>query len=140
MQWLAYSILCLVTWGLWGVAIKVAYRELNWVETYFYSSLSSFLLALAIYLLFKTMGNTGLCLRERGLLLASIAGLFGSLGYVFFVKAIERGKASIVIPLTALYPAVTVVVALLLLHEKLNIYNIIGIVLAIIAVILLSVR
>ncbi len=55
------------------------------------------------------------------------------------MKALEGGKASVVIPLTALYPAVTVAMAAVLLKEKPNPYQAVGIVLAIVASVLLSI-
>ncbi len=69
---------------------------------------------------------------------AIIAGLFGGAGYLFFVKALEQGKASIVIPLTVLYPAITAVIAMIILKEKIGVYQGVGIALAIIASVLLS--
>jgi len=71
---------------------------------------------------------------------AIIAGIFGGAGYLFFVKALEQGKASIVIPLTALYPAITAIIAFIVLREKISIYQGIGILLAIAASILLSMK
>jgi len=71
---------------------------------------------------------------------ALVAGVFGGAGYIFFVKALEHGKASVVIPLTALYPAVTAIIALIILREKISLYQGIGIVLAIAAAILLSTK
>ena len=71
---------------------------------------------------------------------ALIAGIFGGAGYLFFVKALEHGKASIVIPLTALYPAITAIIALIVLREKISFYQGIGILLAITASILLSTK
>ena len=73
-------------------------------------------------------------------IVAIIAGLFGGAGYLFFVKALEQGKASIVIPLTALYPAITAIIALIVLREKISVYQGIGILLAVAASILLSMK
>ncbi len=98
------------------------------------SSLASFAVTLAfIFYLRPSMPNF-----NRFSIAAVVAGLAGSLGYVFFVKALERGEASIVLPLTALYPAVTVVLAFLFLHEKISMHQLIGILLAVVAVVLLS--
>ena len=100
------------------------------------SSLASFAVTLAfIFYLRPSMPDF------NGFSIAAvIAGLAGSLGYVFFVKALEHGEASIVLPLTALYPAVTIVLAVLFLHEKISIHQLIGILLAAVAVVLLSIE
>ncbi len=136
-SWIIYSILCLLTWGIWGIFLKLSYRELSWLETYFISSLTSFSLALAIYLVYK--GRIDFVNKQFYIILAGIAGLLGGGGYVFFVKAIESGKASIVIPLTALYPAITALLAIVFLGEKVSVLQAIGIVLAIVAAIILSI-
>jgi transporter family protein len=48
------------------------------------------------------------------------------------------GKASIVSPVTALFPVVTVVLAVTLLHERVGTTQKLGLVLALIAIYLLS--
>lgn len=133
MNWLVYAILCMIAWGLWGIMIKLASRSMPWYEVYFVSSLASFLIASTIFMIFRGGG-----VKSYGIFYAILAGVFGGLGYIMFVKALEKGKASIVLPLTALYPAVTVVLAVLLLKEKITLTQVIGIMLAMIAVILLS--
>ncbi len=133
-SWVTYAVLCLVLWGLWGLVLKVAYRGGSWVSIYFLSSLASFTVAVTVFLV-----THGSLIKGRAALWACLAGIFSSTGYVFFIKALERGKASVVIPLTALYPAVTAILALLILKEKLTLTQAVGIVLAIIATLLLSI-
>jgi len=131
--WVAFALLCLISWGAWGVVLKYAYASSNWLQVYFVSSLASFTLSLAVF------GASRASLSiDRGFYLAALAGLLGGAGYVFFVKALETGKASVVIPLTALYPAVTVAMAAALLRERPSPYQAVGIVLAVIASVLLS--
>ncbi|MET1160507.1 MAG: EamA family transporter [Thermoprotei archaeon] len=136
-SWLTYSLLCLIVWGLWGFAIKYAYKGLDWINVYFLSSLASFTLALTVYLL----ATRGVVPRiETPAYYALLSGLLGGLGYIFFVKALEKGKASVVVPLTALYPAITVILSLVLLGEKPSMYQLIGVILAIVAAILISIE
>ena len=116
--------------------LKIAYKGLQWTQVYFLSSLSSFTIALAVFLASKT----SIDFNNNLSLIALLAGLFGGLGYIFFIKALEKGEASIVIPLTALYPAVTVILAFLILGEKISIYQVIGVILALIAIILISIE
>ncbi|MCD6278355.1 MAG: EamA family transporter [Desulfurococcales archaeon] len=128
-----YSLLCLLLWGMWGLVLKLAYSGYTWLDVYFISAAASFTLALAVYFL-----SGGKVVLSKSAALAVLAGVLGGGGYIFFMKALETGKASIVIPLTALYPAVTVILALLLLGEKLSTVQALGITLAIIAAVLLS--
>jgi transporter family protein len=133
--WIIFSLLCLLSWGAWGVVLKFAYASSNWLQVYFASSLTSFALALTIFGLSRGTLSAG-----KGLYLAALAGRLGGAGYVFFVKALETGKASVVIPLTALYPAVTVAMAAILLRERPSPYQAAGIILAMIASLLLSLK
>ena len=56
----------------------------------------------------------------------------------FFEALSHGGKASIVVPITGLYPLLTVLTALPLLGEKLNRIQVAGIALAVVAVLLFS--
>lgn len=47
--------------------------------------------------------------------LALIAGAAGSIALVALYTALGRGKAAVIVPLTALYPAVTIILSLLIL-------------------------
>ncbi len=64
-------------------------------------------------------------------------GLSWGLGTVLFIVALEKSKLSVLVPFTALYPAITIVLALLFLGEKLNFKEAVGIFFAISAGILL---
>ncbi len=134
-EWIVPAILTLVLWGLWGYILKIAGMRLDWREVYFISSLASFTLALMFYLYSK---GFSLSLNIYALY-AALAGIMGGLGYLTFMVAVSRGKASIIIPLTALYPAITAILAVLFLGEKLKPTQLIGIILALIAGILVSI-
>ena len=133
---MVYGVLCLLFWGLWGFVLKLAYSNLSWTETYFLSTLASFIVMLVVVSYYRAIPMS----LNTSMVTALVAGVFGGAGYIFFVKALEHGKASVVIPLTALYPAVTAIIALIILREKISLYQGIGIVLAIAAAILLSTK
>ena len=135
-SWVVYGVLCLLFWGLWGFVLKLAYSNLSWTETYFLSTLASFIVMLVVVSYYRAIPMS----LNTSMATALVAGVFGGAGYIFFVKALEHGKASVVIPLTALYPAVTAIIALIILREKISLYQGIGIVLAIAAAILLSTK
>ena len=66
--------------------------------------------------------------RRRGILLALGSGIVSCLGNIAYFDVFSRGtKAAAVIPITALYPAVTVLLAIPLLKERLNRWQVIGI-------------
>lgn len=53
-----------------------------------------------------------------GIGLAVAAGAIGSIGVVGFYFLLTRAEASTITPLTALYPALTAVLAFIFLHES----------------------
>ena len=132
-MWRVLAILSILFWGVWGVLIKIAGESLEWHQIYFWSSMASLFIVVIMALLWRSYTAA-----PQPTLIALIAGVFGSLGYLLFIGAIRLGRAALVVPLTALYPAVTVVMARVFLDEQLSIQQLIGVVLAIIAAVLIS--
>ncbi len=73
-----------------------------------------------------------------GVAAAIIAGVFMAFGLLAFFKALTAGAATVVVPLTALYPVVTVALSWAFLKESLTPRHLTGIALALAAVWLLS--
>jgi drug/metabolite transporter (DMT)-like permease len=78
--------------------------------------------------------------RKRGILVALAGGTVSCLGNLPFLGALGAGgKAAAVVPVTALYPVVTVLLAVALLGERLGRIQALGIALSIAAIYLLNV-
>jgi transporter family protein len=69
---------------------------------------------------------------------AAAGGFCAFVGFLTFFAALEEGKASTVITLSALYPLVTIVLSILFLHEKLSMRQGLGIAFAMVASVLLA--
>ena len=75
----------------------------------------------------------------KGLVWGCIAGCFAIAGNIAVFYAFSNGgQASVVIPVTNLYPLVTISIAIIAFKEKLNWTNVIGILLSVPAILLLS--
>ena len=136
-KWVLPAIASLVMWGLWGVVIKLASEGRHWAVVYVGANTAALAASLIVALHYKDQFlSTGL----SGVAIAFLAGVFGTLGYLFLIYALGpgRGKGGVVIALTALYPAVTAVLAWLLLGEHLSLRQAIGIAMAVTAVVFLS--
>lgn len=132
--WLFYALLALVLWGLWGIFSKVATTYLpSWVI---------FLIELLVYLVVGGfvwgLMRSPVTWTLPGLAAAVAAGLTGGFALFFFLKALASGPAAVVVPLTSLYPVITVALGVTFLQESLTLRQLAGIILAAGAVWLLS--
>ncbi|MDM7275886.1 MAG: EamA family transporter [Thermoprotei archaeon] len=136
--WLIASLLVIFIWGLWGVMLKYAGLYMEWYYVYAGSALGAFIIYAIFIILLTLTGKLSVSLQVKPLTIAAAGGLMGALGGIFMVLALKMGQASIVVPLTALYPLVTVLASYAILGEPMTARKIAGLILAIIAVILLS--
>jgi len=104
---------------------------------FLYQMLGAFLVSVftALFLISNIFNLT----NKLGFLYPFLAGLTGGIGTFFLLKAYEKGNLSIVTVLTALYPIVTILLAFLILKEKITLLQAIGLILSLIAIILLSI-
>jgi transporter family protein len=135
MSWLVFSIITLLLWGIWGFFAKLATSFFSWKEYIIVSGCASALIILLVYLIWRPSIN----IKNQGGFYSILSGIFGTLPVIFFYKALENGKASIVIPLTALYPLVTILLSFLILKEKLTFIQELGILFALLSIILIAV-
>ncbi len=134
MHWLGFSLMAVGLWGLWGFLSKVATLRLPAQAAYLLSISGH--LAVVGYL--AAAGGLAIPWQAAGVAAAVGAGLCMALGLLFFFQALERGAAGVVVPLTALYPMVTVFLSWALLHEGFTWRRLAGVALALAAVWLLS--
>jgi bacterial/archaeal transporter family protein len=136
-RWLAFSLLTILVWGAWGVVSKVASEgvDANTNQVFF-----TFGLLPLIAIVWRSPRNAaGGAGRRVGLAWAFLTGILGGTGNIaFFHALVIGGKASIVSPVTALFPLVTVILAVTLLHERVGTAQKIGLGLALVAIYLLS--
>lgn len=133
--WLVFAAIALVFWGITGITQKLSTNHIS-------SELSFIWFAYAMIVISVVLAITvPVHYHVRPLIfwLAVAGGTLNGLGALTSFAALESGgKASIVISLISLYPLVTVALAVTVLHERLILVQMLGIVLAISAAILLS--
>lgn len=133
-SWFIYAIAAGLLWGLWGVVAKLISEEVNPFTNHFL-----FTLGMLFTLPFILKKCTKATFKLKGLLWGCIAACFAIAGNIaVFYAFTYGGQASIVIPVTNLYPLVTIIIALVAFKEKLNFINIIGVCLSVPAILLLS--
>jgi transporter family protein len=131
------SGLTILLWGFWGFAGKVALERRMPPTSVFLAEvfISALAAAPVLVMLSRTQGAAPLLTAWNVFGLASGAGL--ALGLLCYYLALERSHASILVPLTALYPAVSVILSFVFLSERPTGPQWVGVGLAIAATILL---
>jgi bacterial/archaeal transporter family protein len=134
--WLFHSLLTVILWGAWGAVSKVAS---DGVDAYTNQIFFTIGLVPLILVVLRSSRLAGGIERKAGMAWAFLTGILGGTGNIaFFHALVIGGKASIVVPATALFPLVTVILAVTFLHERLSKFQIAGFVLALPAIYLLS--
>jgi len=133
--WLFYALIALVFWGITGVTQKLSTNSISSQLSFLWFAVAFVPIALVILVTVPLDWH----LTRRIIGLAIVGGALNGLGAFTSFAALERGgKASIVIPLVYLFPLVTVFLAIVFLHERLTRLQVVGVVLAIVAAVLLS--
>jgi drug/metabolite transporter (DMT)-like permease len=130
-RWLVFSILTVALWGVWGLLPRKLDR-MSPEQMQVISTLGLFPVMAALAWRRERLSGTNV---KRGCALALAAGLVGSAGMLAFYRLVNAGKsAATVVPFTSMYPLVTVLLAVLLLKEKLNHMQMGGIALALVSI------
>ena len=135
MVWIGFAILALVLWGITGVTQKLSTNRISSERSFLWFCWA--MVAISAVLVIAARPSWQI---PTTVLLCSVAGgALNGLGAWTSFRALESGgKASIVISLISLFPLLTVLLAVTLLHEKLTLMQVAGAVIAIGAAILLS--
>lgn len=136
-RWLAFSLLTVMVWGIWGAVSKVSSDAIDADTNQVFFTFG--LLPLILLAWRPSRSGSKPQGRKIGIAWAFITGILGGAGNIAFFHSLRvGGKASIVAPVTALFPLVTVILAVTLLGERVGTTQKIGLVLALVAIYLLS--
>lgn len=133
--WLFHSLLTIVFWGGWGLESKLIVDR---TSPYTGQVLFTAGLVLPALLVLASRKRFEGARKGSGLFYAVLTGLLGGLGNVAFYKALEQNKTSVVVPLTSLFPLVTVLMAAVVLRERISRLQYAGLALALVSIYLLS--
>ena len=133
-SWLAPSVIAFLCWGLWAFFPKLAVQYIEPKSALVYHAIGAF--SVAVVVLFVLDFKLEFDIRGAGYAFATgVLGLAGSLAYLY---AVAKGPVSLIAILTALYPVITLVIAYFVLQEPITVKQAFGVVLAFIAIGLLS--
>ena len=134
--WLWMALITVVLWGVVGLLQKVATTHISADAVLIWDRIG-FVLVLPFLLIGLNLHILG----PKDMLIGTAAGIINSLGALYLYKSLQSGaKASTAVPLTALYPLITVVLAVAFLGERLDRRHWFGVALALVASVLMSIE
>jgi len=133
--WMIYALGVVAFWGVAGVTQK---RSTDFISAEL--SFTCFSLAfIPLAGLIVWVGHLNWHIPAKGWALGIASGALSGLGALASFAAYRSGgKASVVTPLAALYPTVTIALAVPLLHERLGLRQVVGVATALAAAMALS--
>ena len=131
-SWLAYALVTMVTWGIWGAfSDQPDYPATLTYVVWAISMIPCALVALA-NIRFK------LDTRKKSVWLSMGVGLLGAGGQLALFQALKYGPGYLVLPMISVAPIVTVILSAIFLKERVSKAGYIGILLAFVAIVCFS--
>lgn len=133
--WLIFALVTTLFWGVWGAFIEIT-EQAGFPATLGYVVWSLTMIPPALIALKLANWNIEYDLKSIGF--GAAIGFLGAGGQLILFHGLGIGPAYIIFPIIALSPVVTVSLSLLILKERTQLKGWIGIILALIAIPLLS--
>lgn len=133
--WLVYAIITTVFWGIWGALIEIP-EKAGFPATLIYVVWSITMIPPALVAM-KLIGWE-FDFRKKSIVYGLAVGILGAGGQLVLFHTLAISPAYLVYPFISLSPVVTIAMSLFLLKERANKFGWIGVVLALIAIPLLS--
>ena len=134
-KWFGYSVLSVLCMGGWTLLGKLGTSEIPAPTMQFLYPFGWLPVALACLWVRRFRLERSV----RGTLYSVAVGVLGGIGgLAFFAACRTGGNTSAITAATAMYPLITVVLAVLVLHEKLTWVHVVGLAFAAVAFVLFS--
>lgn len=135
--WLTLSIMVFIAWGLQAYVMKFSNETMKAESIFFYMTLMGLLFT--PFALWMTDFSEPINWGFKGPYLAAMVHVLNAVGALMLVYAFRYGKAIIVAPLTGLAPLITIILSLIIYSIMPGPVLIIGLILAIVAIFILSI-
>jgi uncharacterized membrane protein len=122
-KWFWYSLLCVLSWGAWALLSKLGSNEIPAMTMQFLFTFGALPVALALLIVQRgKLEKSG-----KGIFYAVANGVLSAVGgLALFAAYRSGGNTSVITAATALYPMITVVLAVLILRERLTWVQVLG--------------
>ena len=132
-KWFILGLLAVFLFGLGSFLGKFASNSDISPRVYFFEVVGTITVFTTFFFLKKSEILSGFSVNYYAIGM----GLCWGIGTILFIFAMENSKISMITTLTALYPAITIVLAYIFLAERLDTKEIVGVLLAMAAIFLI---
>jgi bacterial/archaeal transporter family protein len=134
-RWFWYSIICVLCWGGWALLSKLGSRQIPPETMQFLFTVGTVPVCLALLI-----GRRGKLEKSpRGITYGILNGILSGVGgLALFAAYHTNGSTTMITVATALYPMITVVLAISILKERFRPIQALGLLFAVIAIVIFS--
>ncbi|HOO18706.1 MAG TPA: DMT family transporter [Paludibacteraceae bacterium] len=136
--WIILSSLVFLMWGVQGFIMKFANKSMKAESVFIYMTITAIILAPIAY--FMTDFNARIDTGWHNILFSFFSQILNAIGALTLVYAYRYGNAIIVSPMTGLAPLITIVLSLIIYSVFPSTILLVGLILATIAMISLSIE
>ncbi|OBC17073.1 hypothetical protein A5784_24750 [Mycobacterium sp. 852013-50091_SCH5140682] len=133
--WIFYATLLIVFWGIWGACSALPATIYGYPDEMIYSIWALTMLIPAVFALRRQRFDR----RPRAAVYGLLIGITGAGGQLLLFQALTMGPAYLIFPIVSISPAITVVMAMVLLRERVSGLAVVGLIAALAAIILFSI-
>ncbi|KAB8157439.1 EamA family transporter [Streptomyces sp. 3MP-14] len=134
-SWIVYAGLLVLFWGVWGATSSQPVERYGYPDEMIYIIWAFTMLVPAAVALRRQRFDRRPVAAVYGLL----AGLTGAGGQLVLFQALADGPAYLIFPIVSLSPVITVLMAVVLLRERIVPLAVVGVFTALVAILLLSI-
>jgi transporter family protein len=134
-RWFWYSMLCVLCWGGWALASKFGSREIppETMQFLFTIGVMPVCIGLLVARRFKLEKS------PKGISFGILNGVLSGIGgLTLFAAYHTNGNTSLITASTALYPMITVLLAVTILRERFGVIQVVGLGFAAAAIVIFS--
>jgi drug/metabolite transporter (DMT)-like permease len=134
-SWIFYAALLVLFWGIWGAFSALPATKYGYPDEMIYSIWALTMIIPAVFALRGQRFDR----RPQATIYGLLIGLTGAGGQLVLFQALTMGPAYLIFPIVAVSPAITVLMAMVLLRERVTKLAAVGLVAALIAIVLFSI-
>ena len=134
-SWIFYATLLVLFWGVWGAFSALPATKYGYPDEMIYAIWALTMIIPAAVILRGQQWDRRPAATIYGLLI----GLTGAGGQLALFQALTMGPAYLIFPIISISPAITVVMAMVLLRERIPVLAVVGLVMALAAIVLFTI-